>query len=76
MADCRKTYKPTVQEEEIPCDAYSSTDCVFLADDLPLPELELTANCSLTELIKRLVEKIEDQEDRIYELERKVANLE
>lgn len=72
---CRKTYRPTVQEEQIPCEQYNMTDCVFISDKVNPAEYGLSPNCSLSDLLVVLLNKIDEQGDEIMKLKNKIIDL-
>lgn len=72
---CKKTYRPTVQEEQIPCEQYNMTDCVFISDKVNPAEYGLTSNCSLSDLLVVLLKKIDEQGDEITRLKNKMIDL-
>ena len=72
---CKKTYRPTVQEEQVPCEQYNMTDCIFLSDKVNPAEYGLTTNCSLSDLLVVLLNKIDEQGDEIMKLKNKIIDL-
>ncbi len=72
---CKKTYRPTVQEEQVPCEQYNMTDCIFLSDKVNPAEYGLTTNCSLSDLLVVLLRKIDEQGDEIMKLKNKIIDL-
>lgn len=76
MTGCnQKQYRPTVDETPVPCETYTSTDCVYPGEEARVEFLNITSGCNLTDVINALVVALQERDKRIMELERKLNRL-
>lgn len=76
MTGCnQKQYRPTVDETPVPCERYTSTDCVYPGEEARVEFLNITSGCNLTDVINALVVALQERDKRIMELERKLNRL-
>lgn len=75
MDKCKKVFKPTPDETDLPCDVFNMTDCVYLSDTVNAAYLDLAPTCNMTELINALIKRIYDQDKEIDELRQLINNI-
>lgn len=76
MTGCdKRQYRPTVDETPVPCERYTSTDCVYPGEDARVEFLNITSGCNMTDVINALVVALQERDKRIMELERKLNRL-
>ena len=71
----KKQYRPTVDENQVPCDKYMSTDCVYPSDSARVETFGVAPGCDLTSLINAMAEVIKEQDRKINDLERKINHV-
>lgn len=68
-------YRPRVDETPVPCDHYSSTNCVYVSDDVESGYLGLGSKEALTGYLNALICRMKEQDREIRKLSNEIKRL-
>ena len=69
------TVIPQLDESKIPCEQYFTTDCVYASDMVDTNPLGIPAKSTMSEVLDKLICKLEEQNDIISKLNLKIEKL-